>query len=120
MKKTTPQSLTADWSRIGNHAPWSLISSPQLAKIFGVHQQTLTNWRSRQILPPPEPASPKLRGNVIRYRISAIRAWLEGSSEEQVTWEWIRKNLPYDGITSIGQAKFLVRHCHDLLGIEKP
>lgn len=120
MKKTSPQNLNPDWSVIGNQAPWSLISSPTVARLLGVHNQTITNWRARNILPAPEPASKRLKGNVVRYRISAIRAWVEGSSEEAVTWAWIKEKLPGHKFEHIGQAKFLVKHCYDLLGVEKP
>jgi predicted DNA-binding transcriptional regulator AlpA len=119
MKKTTPQTLTANWSRIGNHAPWSLITSPMLAKVLGVHLQTISNYRIRGILPAPEPATAKLKGNVVRYRISAILAWLEGSSEEEVTWKWIKTHIP-DPVQTIGQARSLVNACWMMMDIEKP
>lgn len=118
--KVNPHLIKANWSLTEKRAPWDLITSPELASILNVHLQTVANWRIRGILPPPEPATKRLKGNVVRYRISAIRAWIEGSGEEQIIWDWIHERIPDHNFKTIDQAKWLVQHCYKLMHFEKP
>lgn len=75
-RKLEPSDITASWLTYEDHVPWSVVSSMELAKILGVHLQTINNWHIRGILPAPI-EHPSLLGNKNYYRISAIKSWLE-------------------------------------------
>lgn len=117
MPKINPQNIQADWSRYEKTPPWSYISSAELAKVLGVHLQTISNWRIRGILPEPD-SHPRLRGNKRYYRISKVMNWLTGESEESITWRWISKHLT-KGIKDVAQAQWVVKYGHKALGVEK-
>lgn len=112
--------ISADWSGYEKRAPWSTVTSRELSKILGVSLQSINNWKMRDILPAPEP-SQNHKGNVNRYRISRIRAWLESQSEEQIQWDWINEHMNLDPpFTSLEQAQKVARIGWEVLGIEKP
>lgn len=117
MPKINPQNIKPDWSRYERTPPWSYISSAELAKILGVHLQTISNWRLRGILPEPD-SHPRLRGNKRYYRISKVMSWLSGRDEEEITMEWIKKYMP-TGTSNIASAQWYVQKGHKSLGVEK-
>lgn len=93
MRKTKPQQLKADWSRIPPRALWEHVTSRELSKVFGVHLQTINNWRIRDILPEPDEKSGRRRGNKNYYRVATIRAWLESRTEYDLIHEYVTDEL---------------------------
>lgn len=118
MPKIDPLTLKTDWSRYERRAPWSVITSRELAEVLGVHLQTISNWAVRGILPPPV-KHPRLRGNRNYYRISTIRAWLNGTDEDTESWAWINQYLP-SGFESLEQARDVCWKAWKVLEIERP
>ena len=53
--------------------PLALIRKRELAKLLGVHQWTVDNWRKRKRLPPPIVLSPC----IVAWRRADIARWLE-------------------------------------------
>ena len=113
MKKTNPSTLTADWSTISYPAPWQYITSAQLAKVLGVHLQTINNWVVRGILK-PEPRSPQRRGNKNYFRVGAVQSWLSGESENDIVREWVKREVHNDTITD-GQITWLLLSAYKTL-----
>lgn len=70
--------------------PVALLEGPALAKILGVRQSTLRNWRYRDQGPPAEPAELYGRGapSPIYYQVSRLLEWL-GAIEEPA-WKFER------------------------------
>ena len=93
MKKIMPHTLKANWGSAAKRPSWNYVTSAELAKILGVHLQTINNWKLRGILPEPEINNRSLRGNKNYYKISTIRAWLENKTEDQVHTEWAAEHL---------------------------
>ena len=81
MRKIDPKRLKADWTLIKDRKIHHFVSSAELAQIFGCHIQTISNWCVRQILPKPVAHTKKLKGNRNYYKISAIKAWIQGKPE---------------------------------------
>lgn len=119
--KKVPQNISPDWSKFELRPTWGLITSRELSLVLNVSLQTICNWRLREILPEPEPHTLKMRGNKNYYRISKIRAWLEGKTEEDIHWEFIMKHMntgtPYN---TLEQAKSVAIIGYEIFGIEKP
>lgn len=118
LKRIDPYKIQADWSRYERRAPWSVITSRELAEILGVHLQTINNWAIRGVLPLPV-KHPRLRGNKNHYRISTIRAWLNGTDEDSEAWAWIDQHTPY-GFNTLEQAQEVCRTAWKVLEIERP
>ena len=103
MKKVDPTSLTADWSilpcrprswgHLKERPPWEYVTSAELSKVLGKPHQSIANWSLRGTLPQPVTDDPRLRKNKNHFRISAIRAWLEGRSEREIIKEWVMKDV---------------------------
>ena len=89
MKKVTVTSLQANWECIGNRKPWEYVTSAELAKILGVHLQTINNWKLREVLPKPAANNPRLRGNKNYYGVDTIKAWLAGQTMEEFYTQWL-------------------------------
>ncbi|MCS5596728.1 MAG: helix-turn-helix domain-containing protein [Alphaproteobacteria bacterium] len=116
----TTNQPTANWQNFEKRPVWCTVTSRELSEILGVSLQTINNWKMRSILPECEP-SENHKGNVNRYKISKIRAWLEGKSSDQVEWEWIDKFIkPEPPFTDLEQAYYVVGVCHNVYGVEKP
>jgi Helix-turn-helix domain len=98
MKKTNPSNLTANWSVISLRAPWEYVTSAELAKVLGVHLQTVNNWTIRGKLK-PAPRSPQRRGNKNYFLVSYLRSWLEGKNEDDLVREWVKNDVDYDNLT---------------------
>lgn len=111
MNKTSIADLTADWSIIGNRAPWLHVTSMELSKVLDVHLQTINNWRIRGKLPEPSARSRKLRGNKNYFRIGAIREWLESRSEKDIIREWVWDDMRNPTIPD-GEIRFLLEHLY--------
>lgn len=114
MKKTTPQHLKADWDQIPKRHLWEHVTSRELSKVFGVHLQTINNWRIRGILPEPDEKNWRRRGNKNYYRVATIRAWLESRTEYDLLHEFVTDytELPHEvrhTITPKGVRGSLVR-----------
>lgn len=121
MRKIDPHEIQADWSRYERRPTWSVVSSTELAEVFGVHLQTISNYKIRGILPPPTKHR-SLCGNKNYYRISTIRAWLENRTEEDIHWEWARKWLEglVDSMESLNHLESAVCTGYAIFGVEKP
>jgi hypothetical protein len=111
VKKTTPDTLTADWSVLSPRAPWEHVTSMELSRLLGVHLQTINNWRIRRILPEPAPNSRQLRGNKNYWRCGVIRALLEGKKEDDLVREWVKQDIGADNLTD-GQIVWLLSTLH--------
>lgn len=111
----------ANWSRFDRRPTWSVVTSRELSKIFGVSLQTINNWKMRDILPPPI-AHKKLVGNCNYYRISQIRAWAEARPENDIHWEWVHTVLDPTGETfgTLWMAEFGCRTLPHDFKVEKP
>lgn len=60
-------------------APIGLVSSPRLARVFGLTPQALKNWRWRGQGPAAEPCEAFGYAPTPRYyRVSTVLAWLDG------------------------------------------
>jgi hypothetical protein len=93
MKKIDATAIEADWTKISPRSPFGLVSSIELARVLGVHLQTICNWRIRGILPPAVPKASAPKGNRYYYRISAIQAWLADKQEEEIAQTWVDKHI---------------------------
>lgn len=131
MHKIKPEHITADWSGFENHCPWDYISSPDLAKILGVHLQTISNYKLRRPdFPVPEPKASfnsgswhkPVRGNKCLYKISTIMNWLTGESEESIHWKFIRKHFSEKShpFVSLDAAIRFTNKKYKQLGIKQP
>jgi hypothetical protein len=117
MKKLDPTSLAADWSilpfrarpwgHLKERPPWEHVTSMELSKVVGKHLQTVSNWTMRGILPQPVANNSRLRGNKNYFRISAVRAWLEGKDESEIIKNWVKLDLQADELTD-GQVNYLL------------
>jgi hypothetical protein len=111
--------LKPDWSSYSRMPPWHHITSRELAKVFGVHLQTISNYVCRGFLI-PEPKK-RFKGNKNYFRISYIQSLFENKSIEEIEWAWINKYIedeqPFDGLE---QAQYVIRVCHNIYGVDKP
>lgn len=88
--------------------------------MLGVHLGTINNWVIRGILPQPV-SHPKLLGNKNWFRISAIKAWLDSRTEEEIIWDWVRDVLPdLSVVKNLPQLESIVNCCYDLYDLKKP
>lgn len=111
------EKLKANWQLFERRPTWSVVTSAELAQVLGVHPQVISNWTLRKIIPPPI-NNHKLRGNKNRFRISAIKAWLENRSEHEIHMSWAKTHIPYD-FETLEQAEYIVNHAYLLLNVEK-
>lgn len=86
-------------SSLATQPPWLFVTSAELAKAFGVHIQTLSNWRLRERGPTPAPAS-WFRGRPARYNLGHVRAWAEAEAGHHIgplaiTAEWLRDHMEF-------------------------
>src|SRR5947208_4818915 len=73
--------------------PWSAVGTVELARLLGVHQQTLWNRSVRGQMPPAEePGLYRRTGNRKLYRIDAVLGWLPGG-DGPAPWDWARRYL---------------------------
>ena len=75
----------------------ALLEGPKVAKLLGIEPSSLRNWRLRGQGPSPEPSRSSSRGpRPVRYRVSQICAWLDGSGARR-PWErdreWLVEHL---------------------------
>lgn len=75
-------------------APYNVISSPELARIFQVSGQTLANWRTRGTGPVAEPVT-DWRCNRNHYEIAKILSWLTGDEYWRVHQNWLAIRFPH-------------------------
>lgn len=119
MAYTSPDQLAANWELLlPNRPTWATLTTAELAKVLGLSHQCLSNWALRGKLPPPV-ISPKLNQRKTHYRISSIRSWLEGKTENEIHWNWVETHVPYD-LESLEQAEYIVNQLYRTLKIEKP
>lgn len=113
---------SGNWSAFCARAPWSVVSSRELQKIYGVSLNTINSWRMRRILPDPVKHHALPPGNKNYYRIHSVRSIMEQRSEVEICWEWIDCWLADQGTTirSLKQAANIVAVAYDLFGIERP
>ena len=117
--RTTNVNISANWQGFEKRPPWCTVTSRELSKILGVSLQSINNWKMRDILPSPEP-SQNHKGNVNRYKISKIRAWLEDKSEDDIHWDFIKAHMDCGTpFSSLKQAQEVARIGWEALGIEK-
>lgn len=116
MKQDT---LSPYWQPFALRPTWGYVSVQEAAQILHISPQSVHNWVGRGKLPPLV-KKPCIRGNKRFFHIATLRAFLENRSEEDIHWEWTHRVFPTDNITSLEQAYFLVKNCHEILGVEKP
>lgn len=86
-------------SSLANQPPWLFVTSAELAKALGIHIQTLSNWRLREVGPTPAPSS-WFRGRPIRYNLAHVWTWASaeaGVSAAPWTFNgtWLRDHLQF-------------------------
>ena len=109
MKKMNPQAIKPDWGSIEKRSPADHVTSAELAKVLGVALQSVNNWKLRGLLPKTESNSRTLRGNKNYYKISKIRAWLEGRTEDEINREWLRDEWSLDEKIESAQISQLMK-----------
>jgi len=107
----------ADWFSVIKRPTWGCVSSAELAIILGVPFTSIGNWSLRGHLPEPEPRK-KGKGNKNRYRISTIKLWLYGTSEEETHMSWIHEHMHKD-IDSIEMGMWNASRCWRAFEIER-
>ena len=85
------KNIKPNWNNYQLTPPWSYISSRQLADVFDVHLQSISNYVCRGFLTPAQDHN--FKGNKNYFRISYVRALFEGKSEEEIQWDWINEYL---------------------------
>src|SRR3954467_9875044 len=75
--------------------PWHAVSSVELAKLLGVHLNTVWNWKLRGNGPGAEPDDVHVRAsNRVFYLPANVLAWLSAKEGAPVeAWEWNRRWL---------------------------
>ncbi len=112
--------ITANWTGYEKRPAWATVTSRELSQILGVSLQTINNWKMREFLPEPEPFD-LYKGNKNRYRISKIRAWLEGVSEDKIEIAWVREFMDYTPpIEKLEDAYELTRKYPRVFEMEQP
>ena len=111
------QKLSPNWAPLDKRPTWSTLTTAELAKVLGLSHQCLSNWALRGKLPPPV-KSPKLNQRKTHYRISSIRAWLEGKTENEIHRHWVDTHIFYE-LENLEQAEYIVNQLYRSLGLEK-
>lgn len=114
-----PQYAQANWQPFEKRPTWGYVSVQELGQVLNISPQSVHNRIGRGTLPATE-KKPGFRGNKGFYQIARIRSYLESRPEDDIHWEWIHRFIPNETFERITQAQFLVKHCHTLLGVEKP
>ena len=72
--------------------PWAWITTPELARLCGVSQQSVYNWRLRRTGPP----SRQERSGRHFYRLAAVLSWIEkgARTEDEIIVAWINRRFP--------------------------
>src|SRR3954454_19325829 len=74
--------------------PWSVVGTVELARLLGVHMQSIYNWRCRSTGPAPE-TEPRRHyrrvGPRVLHRIDGVLAWLPGGKSDP--WHWTGRFL---------------------------
>lgn len=79
--------------------PWLYLTSAELAKVLGVHIQTLANWRLRGKGPPEAPRL-WFKGRPARYHLGCVRVWAEAEAGNHAEFwrfngEWLRDHMQF-------------------------
>lgn len=72
--------------------PWAWVTTPELARLCGVSQQSLYNWRLRRTGPPS--FQDKSRRHFVR--VADALSWIErgARSPDDIIAEWIASHFP--------------------------
>ena len=115
------EKISPDFSAYERTPPWSLIGSRQLAAVFSVHLQSVSNYVCRGFL---EPNYQKSNRNY--YRLSYLKSLFENRTEEEIQWKWLEEyiyphfqppaynlngNPPYDNLE---EAYEDIRICYEV------
>lgn len=120
VSRIDPARLKADWGKYQRRPTWSVISSRELAEVLGVHLQTISNWSLREVLPAPV-RHKRLWANKNYYRISQIRAWLEGRPEIDIHREWAARSIaPSAADMPLDQLETLIIRSYKAFNVEQP
>lgn len=112
--------IEPNWQSVSNIPSWSTLTTRELADVLNTNIININNWVCRGQFPEPEKRY-KGQGNKNHFRISKIRSWLEGRSENEIHEEWISKNLNHLGkLPTIEQAQDLVKSCWKILEVKQP
>ncbi len=89
---------------------WSAVGTVELARLLGVHMQSVYNWRCRGTGPEPE-ADPRRYyrrvGPRALYKVSAVLQWLD--TEGRTAWDWTARSLVEIGATSLAEPERALR-----------
>lgn len=115
-------SIKFDWTKYDRRPTWSVISSRELSDVLGVSLQSINNWKMRGFLPEPLSSKHCPPGNKNYWRISAVKVWLEGGSEEEIHWAWVKKWIPEfsPSSSSLAQVNQFLKREYKIFDVEKP
>lgn len=112
------KNIKTSWEKYERRPTWCSVTSMELSKILGVSLQTINNWHTRGAMPLPMPRK-NGQGNKNRFKIAAIRAWLEQRTEDEIHWEFINRQMG-EGFETLEQAIWNAQNCPKAFNIEKP
>ena len=107
----------ADWSSLEKRPSWGMVTSAELAIVFGVPLTSINNWLVRGHLPEPEPRRRGL-GNKNRWVLSRIKEWLYGTPEDEIHWVFINEHMA-EGFESIEQAMWNAERYWRAYGVDR-
>jgi hypothetical protein len=72
--------------------PWGWLTTPELAQLCRISQQSAYNWRLRRTGPP----SVQEKSGRHLYKLADVLSWIErgARSSDEVTTEWIERKFP--------------------------
>jgi len=120
MMKSVPKAIKPDWEELDRHAPWSCVSSAQLAKLLGVTVYDINRYKLLGWIE-PEPRSGFIgRGNKRFYEVAKIRSLLEARTPSDITWDWVRRTLKGYKEDTLQTAISVIEKYYDIYEVHKP
>src|SRR5689334_6866231 len=105
-----------EWEPFATRAPWSVVNSRELQKIYGVSLNTINSWKMRGILPEPVKHRRLPSGNRNHFRICSVRSRMEQRPETEIYWEWADRWLAEykSSLHTLEQVESTITAAYDL------